>query len=204
MSFRRSHADRSLRSLAASAALRAGVAVASLLAPANAGADPVVTNNWNQWDDDARDGLMQGTTKLALGVDYTTYTATPSEGHTVRLGLELEHLLRDHWGVVGSIALPVAGQWVAPASIGIRFHFVPKFPLDPYVSLAGGVAWLAPDSLPAIAAPIATARAGVALYYFGLFFAQVEGGYDVARYGREGVDVDLSGATFAGRLGVYF
>jgi hypothetical protein len=112
--------------------------------------------------------------------------------------------LRDRWGLVGTLALPVGGQWVAPASLGVRFHFVPKFPLDPFVGVDGGVAWLAPDGLAATAAPIVSGRAGLAFHYFGLFFAQVEGGYDWVQYDREGVTIDLSGALFAGRLGVDF
>jgi hypothetical protein len=144
---------------------------------------------------------MEGTTKLALGADYAL--VGPSE-HTVRLALELEELLRNRWGIVGTLALPIAGQWIAPASLGIRFHFLPKFPLDPFLGLSGGVAWLAPDSLPAIAAPIAEARAGVAFHYFGLLFVQLEGGYDFVHYGRGGVDLDVGGASFAARLGVYF
>jgi hypothetical protein len=180
-------------------------ATAAMLAATTAEADPPApTQNWNQWDDDARDGVMEGSTKLSLGVDYTSYTSAPSEGHTVRLALELEHLLRNRWGVVGTLGLPLQGNWIAPATLGLRFHFVPKFPVDPYLGLAGGVAWVAPDTLTAIAAPVASARAGIAFYYLGLFFAQLEGGYDVVRYGRGGVDLDLSGVTFAGRLGLAF
>ena len=159
------------------------------------------TDNWNQWDDDARDGVMQGTTKLSLGADYALVGSTD---HTVRLALEVEHLLRNRWGVVGTVALPLGGTWVAPASLGLRFHFLPKFPLDPFVGVAGGVAWVAPSGLPATAAPLAEARAGLAYYYFGLFFAEVEGGYDFVRYGRAGVEMDRGGASFAGRLGVCF
>jgi len=164
-------------------------------------ADPPRTNNWNQWDDDARDGVMEGESKLSMGVDYAR---TGASEHTARLALEVEHLLRNRWGVVGTLALPFDGAWVAPATLGLRFHFVPKFPLDPFVGVAGGVAWLAPHAIDATAAPLAEARAGVAFYYFGLFFAQVEGGYDFVRYGRGGVEMDASGASFAGRLGVYF
>ena len=167
----------------------------------SARADPARTNNWNQWDDDARDGVTQGTTKLALGIDYAQ---VGSRGDTVRLTLEVEHLLRDRWGLVGTLLLPVGGEWVAPASLGVRFHLVPKFPLNPFLGLAGGVAWLAPDGLAPIAAPIGSARGGVAFHYLGLFFAQVEGGYDFVSYGREEVTINLSGATFTGRLGVEF
>jgi hypothetical protein len=163
-------------------------------------ADPV-TNNWNQWDDDARDGVTEGTTKAGIGVDYAQ---VGTQGHTVRIALEVEHLLRNRWGLVGTLALPVGGERVAPASLGVRFHFVPKFPLDPFVGVAGGVGWLAPDGIAGIAAPMGSARAGVAFHYFGLFFAQAEGGYDVAQYGREGVTLNLSGAVFAARLGVDF
>jgi hypothetical protein len=159
------------------------------------------TNNWNQWDDDARDGVMQGTTKLALGADYAL---VGSSDHSVRLALELEHLLRDRWGIVGNLALPLDGAWVAPASLGLRFHFVPKYPLDPFVGLGGGVAWLAPSRLAAAAAPLGEARAGLAYYYFGVLFAQIEGGYDFVRYGHGGVEMDRGGASFSGRLGVYF
>lgn len=165
----------------------------------SAHADPAPTNNWNQWDDDGRDGVTQGTTKLALGIDYAQ---VGSRGDTLRLALEVEHLLRDRWGLVGTLALPVGGEWVAPASLGVRFHLVPKFPLDPFLGLAGGVAWLAPDRVAPVAAPIGSARAGLAFHYLGLFFAQMEGGYDLVSYGREGVTIDLSGAIFAGRLGV--
>jgi hypothetical protein len=173
----------------------------SLLATRAALAAPPPTNNWNQWDDDARDGVMEGMTRLSLGLDYAQ---VGSQEHTVRLAVELEHLLRSHWGVVGTLALPVAGEWVAPASLGLRFHFVPKFPLDPYVGLAGGVAWLAPDGIAAIVAPIGSARGGLAFHYLGFFFAQVEGGYDFVQYGREGVTLNLGGAIFSGRLGVDF
>ena len=164
-------------------------------------ADPARTNNWNQWDDNGRDGVMEGETKLALGVDYARVGASD---HTTRLALEIEHLLRNRWGVVGTAALPVEGTWLAPASLGLRFHFVPKFPLDPFVGVAGGVAWMAPHGLTATAAPLGEARAGLAYYYFGYFFVQLEGGYDFARYGRDGVELNRSGASFAGRLGVYF
>ena len=168
---------------------------------ARAHADPVRTNNWNQWDDDARDGVVQGATKLSVGVDYALAGSTD---HTVRLAIELEHLLRNRWGVVGDLALPVAGTWIAPATLGLRFHFLPKFPLDPFLGVAGGVAWVAPNGLQATASPIAEGRAGLAYYYFGLFFVQVEGGYDFVRYGRSGVEMDRGGPEFAGRLGVYF
>ena len=179
-----------------------GLALAVVgLSPAGAHADPARTNNWNQWDDDARDGIMQGATKLAVGADYARVGAAD---HTVRLALELEHLLRNHWGVVGTLGLPLGGAWVAPASVGLRFHFLPKQPLDPFLGIAGGVAWLAPSGLPPAAAPLGEARAGLAFYYFGLFFVQVEGGYDFVRYGRAGVEFDRGGASFAGRLGVYF
>ncbi len=162
---------------------------------------PPRTNNWNQWDDDGRDGVMQGATKLALGADYAF---VGSSEHTVRLALELEHLLRDRWGIVANVALPIQGAWIAPASLGVRFHFVPKFPLDPFIGVGGGVAWVAPDTLGGAASPLAQARAGVAFYYFGLFYVQVEGGYDFVQYARGGTEIDLSGASFAGRLGVYF
>ena len=184
-----------------------GLAAALFLVvlPASAHADPAPssppTNNWNQWNDSARDGVVQGMTKLALGVDYAL---VGSSEHTVRLALEIEHLLRNRWGITGTLALPVQGEWVAPAALGVRFHFLPKFPFDPFVGVGGGVAWLAPDSLLATAAPIAEARAGFAFHYFGFFFAQLEGGYDLVRYGREGVTLDLGGASFAGRLGVSF
>lgn len=158
-------------------------------------------NNWNQWDEDGRDGVVQGSTKVALGVDYALVGGSD---HTVRLALELEHLLRNRWGLVGTVALPVAGTWVAPASLGVRFHILPKLPVDPFVGLGGGVAWLAPSGLPATAAPLAEARAGLAFYTLGFFFAQLEGGYDFVRYGRAGIEMDRGGASFAGRLGVYF
>jgi hypothetical protein len=164
-------------------------------------ADPAPTNNWNQWDDDGRDGVVQGSTKVALGVDYAL---VGSSDHTVRLALELEHLLRNRWGLVGTVALPVAGTWVAPASLGVRFHLLPKLPIDPFLGLGGGVAWLAPSGLRATAAPLGEARTGLAFYALGFFFAQLEGGYDFVRYGRAGVEMDRGGASFAGRLGVYF
>ena len=66
------------------------------------------------------------------------------------------------------------------------------------------MAWLAPDGIAAIAAPIGSARAGLAFHYFGLFFAQVEGGYDFVEYAREGVTMNVGGALFTGRLGVDF
>ncbi len=167
----------------------------------SARAEPPRTNNWNQWDDDARDGVVEGMTKLATGIDYAR---VGSSDHTLRLGFEFEHLLRRRWGLVGAVAIPMEGTWVAPATLGLRFHFVPKFPVDPFVGVAGGVAWLALPGLSAAAAPIAEARAGVAFYYFGLFFAQLAGGFDLVRYGRGGVERDASGASFDGRLGVYF
>ncbi len=189
------------RPLALSATRTHAAAIALFLPAVSAHADPARTNNWNQWDDAARAGVIQGTTKLGLGADYALVGASD---HTVRVGVEVEHLLRDHWGVVGALALPVAGTWVAPASLGLRFHFLPKFPLDPFVGVAGGVGWLAPTGLPATAAPLAEARAGLTYYYFGLFFGQLEGGYDFVRYGRAGVEMDRGGASFAGRLGVEF
>jgi hypothetical protein len=177
-------------------------ALALLLgAPSLAHADPPRTNNWNQWDDNGHDGLMEGVTKLSWGVDYARVGASD---HVTRLALEGEHLLRDRWGMVGTLAVPVGGTWVAPASLGLRFHFVPRFPLDPFVGVAGGVSWLAPHGLPAAAAPLGEARAGIAYYYFGFFFAQLEGGYDFVRYGRSGVETDRGGASFSGRLGVTF
>jgi hypothetical protein len=182
-------------------AILLGLVTPAIFWAEDAAAEPARTNNWNQWDDDARDGVMEGTTKLSLGVDYARVGAAD---HTVRLAFELEHLLRDRWGIVGTVALPLDGAWVAPASLGLRFHFLPKFPLDPFVGVGGGVTWLAPSGLPAAAAPIAEARAGLAYYYFGFFFAQLEGGYDFVRYGRGGVEMDRGGASFAGRLGVDF
>jgi hypothetical protein len=158
-------------------------------------------NNWNQWDDDAASGVAQGTTRLGLGVDYAL---SGGSDHTVRLGFELEHMLRDHWGAVCAVALPVAGEWLAPLWVGLRLHVLPKQPFDPFLGAAGGVGWLAPDGLAAIAAPIATGRAGIAFHYFGLFFVQAEGGYDLAVYAREGVTMNVGGASFAGRLGVDF
>lgn len=200
MSFRSTGRFDGVHLLRSSTFVAASVLLATSFAP-EARAQGAKTNNWNQWNDDARDGVVQGMTKLALGADYAL--VGPSE-HTVRLSLEVEHLLRDRWGIVGDLALPLQGEWVAPATIGIRFHFIPKFPLDPFLGLAGGVAWLAPDTLASVAAPIAEARAGLAFHYFGLFFVQIEAGYDFVRYGRDGVTLDVGGASFSGRLGVSF
>lgn len=174
--------------------------VASLaLAPFRAVA--ATDNHWNQWDDDGLDGVVEGTTMLGLGANYAL---SGSSEHTVRLVFEGEHLLRDRWGVVGSVGLPVDGAWIAPAELGLRFHLFPKFPIDPFVGIDGGIAWLRPPGLEDMAAPMVDLRAGAAAHYFGIFYAQVDGGYDLVRYGRGGVSIDRSGASFGGRLGVNF
>lgn len=176
------------------------VAGALVLVTEDARAAPPRTNNWNQWDDDASNGVSQGLTKLSLAFDY----ARAGDDHALRLGGEFEHLLRDRWGLVGSFALPVAGTWVAPGTLGLRFHLLPKTPVDPFLGLSGGFAWLRPDGVAAELVPMVAARGGLALYVSGLFFVQAEGGYDFVRYSANGVAFDLGGAVITGRLGVYF
>jgi hypothetical protein len=157
-------------------------------------------SHWNQWDDDGLDGVVQGTTKLGLGADY----GFAGSDHTVRLAVEAEHLLRNRWGVAFGAGLPLGGLWVAPATLGLRLHALPKLPIDPFATISGGVAWLRLPGLPDTAAPLVAAHAGVDVFYFGLFFAQIDAGYDFVRYGRAGVTRDLAGGAFGGRLGVFF
>ncbi|HEY2515187.1 MAG TPA: hypothetical protein VGI39_30180, partial [Polyangiaceae bacterium] len=100
-----------------------GAAACLALTLRAASARAATDNHWNQWDDDGLDGVVQGTTLLGLGANYALAGSTD---HTVRLALEGEHLLRDRWGVVGSLGLPVDGAWIAPAELGLRFHLFPK------------------------------------------------------------------------------
>jgi len=179
-------------------------AAAALLAVTCASTAPAAQRDhsyWNQWDDDGADGVAEGTTELALGVDYAR---VGSGDHTVRFAVEGEHLLRNRWGVVADVALPVGGAWVAPATLGLRLHVLPKNPFDPFVGVGGGVAWLRLPDLPDAAAPIVLARAGLAFHYLGFFFAQVSGGYDLVRYARAGAEIDRGGFVLDGRLGVGF
>jgi len=162
--------------------------------------DARATNNWNQWDEDAASGVSRGATKLALGVDW----AHVPDDHTLRFAVEGEHLLRDHWGIFGSAALPFEGPWVAPLLAGVRFHLLPKTPIDPFAGIAGGVAWMRIDGRDARVDPMVSAQVGAALYYFGLFFVQVEGRWDVARYSAAEGAIDRSGVVLDGKLGTYF
>jgi hypothetical protein len=156
--------------------------------------------HWSQWSAPAISAVGQGATKLDLGIDW----AHVPNGHSVRLAGDFEYLLRNSIGLVGSAAVPIQGAWVAPATLGLRLHVVPLSTFDPYVGLRGGVAWMRPLGRDARIDPTIDAEAGVAFYYFGLFFLEAGARYDVLRYAATSGAFDLSGLVVGGRSGVYF
>lgn len=157
-------------------------------------------DNWNQWDEPAVSGVGRGATKLALGIDW----AHVPGGHSVRLGGDFEHLLADHWSLQGRVGIPLEGEWVAPAMLGIRFHVLPLHPFDPFLGAAGGVAWLRPTGRDARLDPVTSGAVGFTFHYFGLFFVEAEGRFDLVRYAASEGARDLSGVVIDGRTGVYF
>jgi hypothetical protein len=157
-------------------------------------------NNWNQWDEPAVSGIGRGTSKLSLGVDWGHVPGS----HALRLGFGFEHMLRDHWGLTAQTGLPIDGEWIAPLLLGVRFHALPKSPVDPFVGVSGGAAWMRPTGRDARVDPMASAQAGVTVYYFGLLFLELHARYDVARYAAAEGAVDRSGLALAGATGVFF
>ena len=159
------------------------------------------TESWNQWDDAAAPGVARGAVKLAIGVDLQSVAGGDD---VLRVAIEGEHLLRDHWGLFVNAAVPVSGSNVAPLLAGVRFHLLPKTWLDPFLGAAGGVARITVGDRDARVDPMVSAQAGAAVYYFGLFFVQAEARYDVARYAAADGAIDRSGVGVDGKLGVYF
>jgi len=147
-----------------------------------------------------RRGVAQGVTKLSLAVEY----AGVGSEHGWRVGGDFEHMLRNRWGLVGSMSLPVSGPWVLPATMGIRLHALPGETVDPFVGVAGGFAWVNPTNIPADVVPMLSMRLGVTLFSTGIYFLQADGGYDVVHYSHGGVGFDLSGIVVTGRTGFYF
>jgi hypothetical protein len=164
-------------------------------APAARAAD-----DWNQWNAPAVSGVARGTTKIGWGVDWGH---VPGD-HTLRLGFDGEHLLRDHWSVIARVGLPVGGAWVAPALVGLRVNALPRFPVDPFLGAAGGVAWIRPGGLDARVDPMASVEAGLTVHYWAFFFFEAGARYDLVRYAASTGASDLSGLVVEGRTGVFF
>jgi hypothetical protein len=163
-------------------------------------AEAARAETWSQWSTPAVSGVGQGATKLGIGVDWAH---VPGD-HSLRLAGDFEHMLRDRIGLVGRAALPIDGAWVAPATLGLRFHLLPLSPLDPYVGGGGGLAWMRFPGRDARIDPTIDAEAGLTFHYWGLFYLEAGVRYDLVRYSAPDAGADLSGLVVGGRSGVYF
>jgi hypothetical protein len=168
--------------------------------PAKADSPPDGSDGEDGPDARPRVGIAQGVTKLSLAFEY----AGVGSDHGWRVGGDFEHMLRNRWGLVGSLSLPVSGPWVVPATMGMRVHAAPGQAFDPFVGVAGGFAWLDPTNIPADIVPMLSMRLGATLFSRGIYFLQVDGGYDFVHYSHGGIGFDLSGAVVTGRTGFYF
>jgi hypothetical protein len=147
-----------------------------------------------------RAGVVQGDTKLSLGFEY----AGVGDDHGWRINGEFEHLLRNRWGLFGSLSIPVSGPWVVPSTLGFRVHALPGHAFDPFVAVGGGFAWVNPRDIPADIVPMLAMRLGLSLYSTGPFFLEGEGGYDFVHYSHGGLGFDLGGVVVTGRTGFWF
>jgi hypothetical protein len=147
-----------------------------------------------------RAGVVQGDTKLSLAFEY----AGVGSEHAWRLGGEFEHMLRNRWGLFGSLSIPVRGPWVVPSTLGLRVHALPGHAIDPYVKVGGGFAWVNPTNVPADIVPTLAMRLGVSLYSTGPYYLEGEAGYDFVHYSHGGLGFDLGGVVVTGRTGFSF
>jgi hypothetical protein len=154
--------------------------------------------SWLQWGAPARSGVGQGATKIALGVDWA-----PTNG-TLRIDGQIEHMLRDHFGLIGRFGVPLTGDWIAPVLLGVRFHAPPLSPLSAFLGASAGIAWLHPAGQGGRVDPIVSGEAGLTFYYFGLFFFEAGGRYDFVRFAAPSGAIDFSGPVIEGSTGVYF
>jgi hypothetical protein len=150
--------------------------------------------------DRPRAGVAQGVTTMSSAFEF----AKTGSGHGFRVGGEFEHMLRNRWGLVGSLSIPVSGPWVAPGTMGLRVHALPGHAVDPFLTFGGGFAWVNPTNVPADLVPMLAMRLGLSLYTTGIYFVQAEGGYDFVHYSHAGLGFDLSGLVATGRAGFYF
>jgi hypothetical protein len=163
---------------------------------------PAVTQNWNQWDESIASGTAEGLLKLSIGASYVATTVSG----TWPLELVGESLVTDRIGLRGQLSLPLSSRadklWVPSLSIGPTFHFLPRTFLDPFVSLRGGLAWPFENGTAVQLSPFVAASAGVTVYYWGIFFAEVEGGYQLTALSQPTRSVDLGGAFVSLRFGL--
>jgi hypothetical protein len=145
-------------------------------------------------------GVAQGVTKLSTAFEY----AVTGSDHVFRIGGEFEHMLRNRWGLVGSLSIPVSGEWVATSTLGVRLHALPRSRIDPFVGSAAGFAWVNPAHASATLLPMLGMRAGISFFSTGPYFVQAEGGYDFVKYSHGGVGFDLGGPVATVRAGFSF
>jgi hypothetical protein len=147
-----------------------------------------------------RVGVVEGLTKLSLALEY----ARVGDQGAVRVGGDFEHMLRNRWGLVGSLSIPVSGPWVVPGTMGMRVHANPGGAFDPFFGAAGGFAWVNPTNRPADVVPMLAMRLGLTWFTTGIYFLQLDGGYDFVRYSHAGIGFDLGGPVLTGRVGFDF
>jgi hypothetical protein len=174
-----------------------------LSATASARAElPADASSWNQLGEAPASGIGRGSTTLSTHLSLVR----PAGTTTLRLGFSFEHLLRDRWGLVGGVAAPFGGVLFAPAHVGVRFHVLPRAPLDPYLGAYAGLAVVHPRGEVVTAEPFVGAHAGLALHYFGFGFLAFDGGLEHATYAStaSGTIRDLTTYVLTWRSGVSF
>ena len=120
----------------------------------------------------------------------------------MRAGLEAQGLRRVEQRDAECCYARADKLWVPSLSIGPSFHFLPRAFLDPFVSLRGGLAWPFENGTAVQLSPFVAASAGVTVYYWGIFFAEVEGGYQLTALSQPTRSVDLGGAFVSLRFGL--
>ncbi|MBK8214025.1 MAG: hypothetical protein IPK71_09765 [Myxococcales bacterium] len=184
-------------------ALASALTAALVLVPCVARAElPSDATSWNQLGQTPASGLSRGSTTLATNLTLVR----PAGTTTLRLGFSFEHLLRDRWGLVGGVAAPFGGVLFAPAYAGVRFHVLPRSPLDPYLGVTAGLAIVHPKGEVVTAEPTVGAHAGLALHYVGFAFVAFDGGLEHATYASAASRTifDLTTYTLTWRTGVSF
>lgn len=183
--------------------LVSAIAATIVLASGSARAElPSDATSWNQLGQTPASGISRGSTTLATNLSLVR----PAGTTTLRLGFSFEHLLRDRWGLVGGVAAPFGGVLFAPAHLGVRFHALPRAPLDPYLGVTAGLAIVHPEGEVVTAEPTVGAHAGLALHYVGFAFVAFDGGLEHATYASAASRTvfDLTTYTLTWRSGVSF
>ena len=152
-------------------------------------AEEKTTHNWNQWNTPKETGPAFGTSNYAIDGEF-------------------EYFVTDIFGLAGETAIPVSSEVangkVYPFLLGGNVHILPRNSFDIFVGGKGGFTNIKPVTFETEWAPTIEMHAGLAYYFWGMFYGQVDAGYAFVKYANTSAYINYEGFRLAFKTGFFF